>query len=68
VRQLIVNADDLGLTVGVNRAIREAHADGIVTSATLMASGVAFADAIELVTRYCGGSAELIRSPLALPS
>jgi DNA/RNA-binding domain of Phe-tRNA-synthetase-like protein len=28
----------------------------------------AFADAIELVTRYCGGTAELIRSPLALPS
>jgi hopanoid biosynthesis associated protein HpnK len=48
VRQLIVNADDLGLTAGVNRAIREAHNDGIVTSATLMATGAAFADAIEL--------------------
>jgi chitin disaccharide deacetylase len=48
VRQLIVNADDLGLTVGVNRAIRETHTDGIVTSATLMASGAAFDDAIEL--------------------
>ena len=47
-RQLIVNADDLGLTVGVNRAIRETHTDGIVTSATLMASGAAFDDAIEL--------------------
>ena len=48
-RQLIVNADDLGLTVGVNRAIRETHAHGIVTSATLMASGMAFEDAIDLV-------------------
>ena len=48
VRKLIVNADDLGLTVGVNRAIREAHLDGIVTSATLMASGAAFDDAVEL--------------------
>src|SRR5256885_5234675 len=48
VRQLIVNADDLGLTVGVNRAIRETHTDGIVTSATLMANGAAFADATEL--------------------
>ena len=47
-RQLIVNADDLGLTVGVNRAIREAHSDGIVTSATLMASGSAFDDAVAL--------------------
>jgi len=48
VRQLIVNADDLGLTVGVNRAIRETHTDGIVTSATLMANGAAFGDATEL--------------------
>ncbi len=47
-RQLIVNADDLGLTAGVNRAIRETHTGGIVTSATLMASGAAFEDAIEL--------------------
>ncbi len=47
-RQLIVNADDLGLTSGVNRAIREAHTDGVVTSATLMATGAAFEDAIEL--------------------
>ena len=47
-RQLIVNADDLGLTAGVNRAIREAHTDGLVTSATLMATGAAFQDAIDL--------------------
>jgi len=46
VRQLIVNADDFGLTAGVNRAIVEAHAGGIVSSATLMASGRAFDDAI----------------------
>lgn len=31
-RPLVVNADDLGLTKGVNRAIRRAHLDGIVTS------------------------------------
>jgi hopanoid biosynthesis associated protein HpnK len=47
VRQLIVNADDFGLTQGVNRAIVEAHCHGIVTSATLMANGRAFEDAIE---------------------
>jgi len=45
-RQLIVNADDFGLTAGVNRAIGESHRSGIVTSATLMASGAAFEDAV----------------------
>jgi hopanoid biosynthesis associated protein HpnK len=48
VRRLIVNADDFGFTSGVNRAIVEAHTQGIVTSSTLMASGPAFADAVQL--------------------
>jgi hopanoid biosynthesis associated protein HpnK len=47
VRQLIVNADDFGLTPGVNRAIVETHSGGIVTSATLMANGAAFKDAVK---------------------
>lgn len=47
-RRLIVNADDFGLTVGVNRAIVEAHTRGIVTSSTLMATGRAFEDAARL--------------------
>jgi hopanoid biosynthesis associated protein HpnK len=46
VRRLIINADDFGLTPGVNRAILEAHQHGVVTSSTLMANGAAFADAI----------------------
>ncbi len=45
-RRLIVNADDFGLTAGVNRAIAEAHTHGIVTSSTLMATGPAFEDAV----------------------
>ena len=45
-RRLIINADDFGLTGGVNRAIAEAHSRGVVTSATLMATGAAFDDAI----------------------
>lgn len=45
-RKLIINADDFGLTAGVNRAIVEAHGDGVVTSATLMANGPAFEDAV----------------------
>jgi len=46
VRKLIVNADDLGLTAGVDRAIVETHIGGVVSSATLMANGAAFADAV----------------------
>ena len=47
-RRLIVNADDFGFTSGVNRAIVEAHSRGVVTSATLMANGPAFAEAAQL--------------------
>jgi len=50
VRRLIVNADDFGLTQGVNRAIVEAHSHGIVTSSTLMANGRAFDDAVQRAT------------------
>ena len=35
-RSLIVNADDLGRTKGINSGIFEAHSSGLVTSATLM--------------------------------
>ncbi|MDQ6654716.1 MAG: ChbG/HpnK family deacetylase [Verrucomicrobiota bacterium] len=35
-RHLIVNADDFGLTDGINRGIIEAHEHGIVSSASLM--------------------------------
>ncbi len=45
-RRLIVNADDLGLTAGVNRAILETHTAGVVSSTTLMANGPAFEDAV----------------------
>ena len=47
-RNLIVNADDLGWTAGVNRGIAEAHRNGIVTSASLLANGEAFPEAIAL--------------------
>jgi predicted glycoside hydrolase/deacetylase ChbG (UPF0249 family) len=46
--QLILNADDFGLTPGINRAIAELHRAGALTSATLMANGPAFADAISI--------------------
>ena len=43
-----MNADDFGLTSGVNRAIRELHAAGAVTSATLMARAKASDEAIDI--------------------
>ena len=46
--RLIINADDFGLTLGVNRAIRELHQGGVLTSATLMANGRAFDDAVAI--------------------
>lgn len=47
-RYLIVNADDFGLSEGVNRGIIEAHERGIVTSASLMVRGAA----VEEAARY----------------
>ncbi len=44
--RLIVNADDLGLSAGIDRAIFEGHDTGIVTSASLMATGASFAHAV----------------------
>jgi len=44
--RLILNADDFGLTSGINRAIGELHSAGVLTSATLMANGPAFEDAV----------------------
>jgi predicted glycoside hydrolase/deacetylase ChbG (UPF0249 family) len=45
-RRLIINADDFGLTEGVNRAILEVNAAHALSSATLMATGSAFRDAV----------------------
>jgi hopanoid biosynthesis associated protein HpnK len=45
-KQLILNADDFGLTRGVNEGIVRAHRQGILTSATLMANSPAFDDAV----------------------
>lgn len=47
-RKLIVNADDFGLSPGVNRGIIRAHREGIVTSATLMVNMEAVAHAVAL--------------------
>jgi chitin disaccharide deacetylase len=54
VRRLIINADDFGLTRGVNRAVMELQIKGALTSATLMARAAATDEAIE----------EALRTPL----
>lgn len=48
-RRLVVNADDVGLTPGVNRAALRGHVDGVVTSVSLLAVGRAFDDAVALL-------------------
>jgi predicted glycoside hydrolase/deacetylase ChbG (UPF0249 family) len=45
---LIVNADDFGISEAVNRGIVEAHDRGIVTSTSIMATGPKFEHAVEL--------------------
>jgi chitin disaccharide deacetylase len=50
--RLIINADDFGLTVGVNRAIAELYRAKAVTSATLMATGPAFEDAVAVARAH----------------
>src|SRR5579872_4901191 len=51
-RRLIVNADDFGMTSGVNRAIAEAPRAGVVTSATVMANEPAVDEAIAIAAQY----------------
>lgn len=46
--RIIINADDFGLSAGVNAGIRSAHRDGILTSATLLANAPAFDQAVHI--------------------
>ncbi len=46
-RLLIVNADDYGLTLGVARAILDAHLHGVVTSTSVLALAPAFDATVE---------------------
>jgi len=51
-KNLIVNADDLGWTEGVNRGIVEAHRRGLVTSTSLLANGRAWESALATSREY----------------
>ncbi|MGP8259200.1 MAG: ChbG/HpnK family deacetylase [Acidobacteriaceae bacterium] len=50
--RLILNADDFGLTDGINLSIGELHSAGVLSSTTLMASGAAFDDAVEIARSH----------------
>src|SRR3979490_2117593 len=43
---LVINADDLGLTVGVNNGIFDAHDRGVLTSASVFANASATGNAL----------------------
>jgi hopanoid biosynthesis associated protein HpnK len=47
-RKLIVNADDFGASESINAAVIQAHRNGILTSASIMVNGSAFAQAVEM--------------------
>src|SRR5262245_37487392 len=47
-RQLIVNADDFGISEAVNEAVIRAFTEGVLTSCSLMVTGEAFEHAVSL--------------------
>ena len=49
---IIVNGDDFGASIGINRGLIEAHKNGILTSASLMINMPAAEEAIELSAAY----------------
>ena len=50
--KLIINADDFGLSKGVNYGIIEAHKNGVVKSTSIMAGMPGFDHAVELLKDY----------------
>lgn len=53
-KKLIVNADDFGRHELINRAVEKAFNTGCLRSATLMAGGIAFDDAVSVAKKISG--------------
>lgn len=51
-RFMIVNGDDFGFSSGVNQAIIKAHKQGILTSTSLIVTGEAAKEAVDLARNY----------------
>lgn len=71
-KNLIVNADDFGLTPGVNRSVLDLHQARALSSATLMATAAFFDDAVALAqadpTLEIGCHVLLVDGTPALPA
>ena len=52
IRHIIITGDDFGSSHAVNQAIIQAHERGILTSASLMVSGDAFEEALDLAHQH----------------
>ncbi len=50
-RRLIVNADDFGRSASVNEAVARGHAEGVLTTASLMVNEPGCAEAVEIARR-----------------
>lgn len=70
-RSLIVNGDDFGMSPQVNAGILQAHQRGILTDASLMVTGAAWRDAVELAraqpTLSVGLHVTLVQGKSVLP-
>jgi hopanoid biosynthesis associated protein HpnK len=70
-RYLIVNGDDFGLSPQVNAGILQAHRNGILTDASLMVTGAAWREAVELAraqpTLSVGLHVTLVQGKSVLP-
>lgn len=53
-RQLIITADDFGLSSGVNRAVEHGWKNGLLTCASIMTGGTAFNEAVKIARRNPG--------------
>jgi hopanoid biosynthesis associated protein HpnK len=53
-KQLIITADDFGLSTGINRAVELAWKDGLLTGASIMPGGGAFDEAVHIARRNPG--------------
>tara|TARA_A100001011_G_scaffold324_1_gene416 strand:+ start:11031 stop:11852 length:822 start_codon:yes stop_codon:yes gene_type:complete len=51
---LIVNADDMGRTVDINKGIEQGYKRGIISSASLVANSLAFNHALKIIKRNPG--------------
>jgi chitin disaccharide deacetylase len=70
-RQVIISADDFGLSEAVNEAVERAHRDGILDAASLMVAAPAAADAVRraraLPSLRVGLHVVVIEGPAVLP-